>query len=151
MILGFHGGSGYWVMICSELMYSWRFDNLIIYPLVTNSLKHSPALRVNSSSVRQRNPLVLSNPEFQFLYQNSPPTDLIPSHISPIHAFQILFLEDPFKYNPPVYTQVFQVVSFPQVSPPKHCTHLFCPEYTPHVTHLILLDFIPRIFGEYRS
>ena len=36
--------------------------------------------------------------------------------------------EDP-SYYPPIYAWVFQVVSFPQVSPPKTCTHLSFPPY----------------------
>ena len=55
-------------------------------------------------------------------------------------------------YYPPIYASVFQLVSFPQVSPPKpfillYRTRATCPAY------LILLDLIPTvIFGEqYRS
>ena len=40
--------------------------------------------------------------------------------------------EDPPKDFPPIYAQVFQVVSFPQVSPPKPCIHLSSPSYTLH-------------------
>ena len=56
--------------------------------------------------------------------------------------------EDPSQYYPPFYAWVFQVVTFPQVSPAKPCTHLSpiraaCPAY------LNLLGFITRtIFGE---
>ena len=32
--------------------------------------------------------------------------------------------EDPSWYYPPIYAWIFQVVSFPQVSPPKPCIHL---------------------------
>jgi hypothetical protein len=41
-------------------------------------------------------------------------------------------LEDPFKYYRPVYVRVFQVVSFPQVTPPKPCMNLFFFPYVPH-------------------
>ena len=34
--------------------------------------------------------------------------------------------EDP-PYYPPIYARNFQVVSFPQVSPPKLCIHLSSP------------------------
>ena len=32
--------------------------------------------------------------------------------------------EDPFQYYTPIYVWVFQIISFPQVSPPKPCIHL---------------------------
>jgi hypothetical protein len=37
------------------------------------------------------------------------------SHINPVHA-PIPLPEDPLEYYPPIYSWVFQVVSFPQVS-----------------------------------
>ena len=40
--------------------------------------------------------------------------------------------EDPSKYYPPIYVWVSPVVSFPQVSPPKPCTHLSPPPYALH-------------------
>ena len=40
--------------------------------------------------------------------------------------------EDPSQYYPLIYAWVFQVVSFPQVSPPKPCIHLCCPPYVLH-------------------
>jgi hypothetical protein len=54
---------------------------------------------------------------------------------------------------PPIYAWVFQVVSFPQVSPPKLCIYHFSPIHTTCPAHFILLDLITRIIiGEqYRS
>ena len=40
--------------------------------------------------------------------------------------------EDPSSYYPPIYTWVFQVVSLPQVSPPKPC---ICLSLNPNVLH----------------
>jgi len=40
--------------------------------------------------------------------------------------------EDTLYYYIPIYAWVYQVVSFPQVSPPKTCTHLSSP---PQVLH----------------
>jgi len=64
----------------------------------------------------------------------------------------ILLLEDP-----PTYAWVFQVGSFPQVSPTKPCMHL-CPSTStrPHtccMSHLILLQLITRMLSgeKYRS
>ena len=40
--------------------------------------------------------------------------------------------EDSFYYYPPIYAWVFQVISFPQVSPPKSCMRLSCPSHVLH-------------------
>ena len=40
--------------------------------------------------------------------------------------------EDQFQYYPPIYAWVFQVVSFPEVSPPKPCIHLYSPPFVLH-------------------
>jgi hypothetical protein len=40
--------------------------------------------------------------------------------------------EDPSKYYPPIYAWVSPVVSFPQFSPPKHCTHFSSPPFALH-------------------
>jgi hypothetical protein len=44
----------------------------------------------------------------------------------------MLPLEDPFQYYPTIYADVFQVVSFPQVSSPKA---LYAPFLSPNVLH----------------
>ena len=46
--------------------------------------------------------------------------------------------EDPSQYHPPNYVRVSQVVSFPQVSPPKPCIHLSSP---PFMLHALLISF----------
>ena len=59
-----------------------------------------------------------------------------PSHFLKIHL----------NINPPIYAWVFQVVAFPQVSPPKPCIHLSSPPiHTTFPAHLIFLDLITRI------
>jgi len=45
---------------------------------------------------------------------------------------QIPLPEYPFEYYPPIYARFSQVVSFHQVSPPKHCICLSFPPYTLH-------------------
>jgi len=70
-----------------------------------------------------------------------------PARSSPC-PFSIPLPEDPSEYYPPIYAWFFQVVSFPQVSPPKPSIHL-SPARASFPTHLILLDFITRtILGE---
>jgi hypothetical protein len=57
--------------------------------------------------------------------------------------------EDPSTYYPPIYTWFFQVISFPQVSPPKSCIHLFSPPTFFMTLHFILYGLIIGIiFGE---
>jgi hypothetical protein len=46
------------------------------------------------------------------------------SRFDPVHAAHIPLPEYPSLYYPPIYAWVFQVVSFPQVSPPKPCIRL---------------------------
>ena len=59
-------------------------------------------------------------------------------------------MEDPSEYCPPIYAWVFQVVSFPQVSPPKPCMYLSSPPM--HATcpahHILLYLLTQIIFGE---
>jgi hypothetical protein len=66
--------------------------------------------------------------------------------------FSIPLPEDPFWYYPPIYAWIFQVVSFPQVSPRKHRMHISSPIICATCpTNLTLLDLINRIiFGEDR-
>ena len=61
-------------------------------------------------------------------------------------CLSIPLLEDPLYYSRVIYAEVFQVVSFPQASPPKPCLHLSCATCR---AHLIRLDFTTQIiFGE---
>ena len=65
----------------------------------------------------------------------------------------ILLPEDPSLYYSSICAWVSQVVSLPQVFPPKPCiTPLVSPIRSTFSAHLILLDFITRtILGEENS
>jgi hypothetical protein len=60
-------------------------------------MEQSSSWEANSSSATQEFPLILRNLKVHYRIQNSPPS---------------------------IYVWVFQVVSFPQVSPLKPCMHL---------------------------
>jgi len=53
--------------------------------------------------------------------------------------------QDPAYYYPPIHAWVSQVVSFPQVSPPKLCIHLSSP---PYALHASLNSFFPILSPE---
>ena len=81
------------------------------------------------------------------VYRSPPPVPIL-SHINPVYGPPIPLPEYPSSYYPSIYAWVFQVISFPQVSPPKSCIHL-SPIRTKCHVHLNLSNVITRIaFGE---
>ena len=64
------------------------------------------------------------------------------SQINPVHDNQIPLPEDPTYYYSSTYTWVSQVVSFPQVSPPKPCIRLYSPPYALHSPPMSLLSIL---------
>jgi hypothetical protein len=65
---------------------------------------------------------------FLGLCETPPPVPIL-SQIDPVHNPISYFL----KIDPPIYAWVFQVVYFPQVSPPELCVRLSSPPYALHV------------------
>ena len=74
--------------------------------------------------------------------------DLLFSYARSIQSVPVIPL-DPCQYLS-FYAQVFQVSSFPQVSPPKHCLHLSSPRYMPRAPPVSDSScFVTRLtFGE---
>jgi hypothetical protein len=80
----------------------------------------------NSFSASQEIPRILWNPKVHFHSHNRPPRVPILSQLNPVRAYLSQFLKVHFDIIP-FYAEVFQAVSFPQVSPPKSCMHLSSP------------------------
>ena len=61
--------------------------------------------------------------------------------------------EDPSQYYPSIYILVFQMESFPEVSPPKSCMHLSSPHTCYMPTHVTLPDLATRtiLCEDYKS
>ena len=107
----------------------WR-PRLGILRVNIPSLTISTAQRANSSSAGQEIPRNLWKPNVQDRVRNSPPLAPFPSQVNSAHSplyhlkinFNIILTTTP----------AFEVFCYPQVSPPKPCTHLASPPYVPH-------------------
>jgi hypothetical protein len=68
-------------------------------------------------------------PKFHYLIQNSHPE---PELCSPWSHIPLSEDSPQYSYYPRIYVWVFQIVSFPRVSPPKPYIHLSSPLYVLH-------------------
>jgi len=97
----------------------------------TYSMEQSPSREADQLSGSQESPRVLGTPRFITAFTSARHLSLswttsiqsMPSHSTSWRS--ILILSSP-------YAWVFQVVFFPQVSPPKLCTHLHSSPYVLH-------------------
>ena len=85
-------------------------------------------------------PLILWTPKVHYRFIKARAPVPILSQINLAHT-PFPLLEYSFSYYTPIYDKVFQVVSSPQVSPPKPCMHL-SPKCATCPTQLILIDWI---------
>ena len=113
-------------------------DSIIFIYLLIFSIKQILSWEANRFSASQI-PRILWNPNVHYRVYKCPHLSL--SSARSIQSMPpILFPEDLYYWYPPIYACVFQVVSFPQVSPPKPRLHL-SPIPAACCTHLILLDW----------
>jgi len=89
-------------------------------------MEQSASWDANRFAASQEITPTLWNTEVLYHMYKSPLPVPILSQINPVHV-PIPIPEDPSQYYPPIYFWVLQVFSFPQVSPPKPCIHLFSP------------------------
>jgi hypothetical protein len=91
--------------------------------LLTYSTEQSPSWEANRFLAIQEIPHILWTPKVHYLIHKCPTPVPILSLIDPGHK------PHPTSWRS-IYAWVFQVVSVPQVSPPKHCVHLSSPHHS---------------------
>jgi hypothetical protein len=101
--------------------------------LRTHSLHGAESfLRSNRFVASQESTLILWNPKVHYRNHKCPQTVSMLSQLNPFHTPTLHFLKIHLNIILPSTPGSNQVVSFPQVLPPKPCTLLFPPPYALH-------------------
>ena len=112
-----------------QMGFNLAFKGLI---LLTYSMEQNPSSEANRFSDSQEIPRIW-NPKVHYRIHKCPPPVLYPepaqSTPCPIPLSEN---QSYYYYYPQTYVWVFQVDSFPQVSPTKPCIHLSFPPYVLH-------------------
>jgi len=88
-------------------------------------MEQSPSSEANPFSSSKEIPRILWNPKVHYRFHKCPPPSLSWA-CSTQSMPHIPLPEGPSRYYPPIYAWVVQVVSFPEVSPPKPCIRSKC-------------------------
>jgi hypothetical protein len=107
-------------------------------------MEQSPSWETNRFSASQEIPPILYNPKVHYRIHQWPPPVPILSQLDPVHTphptswRSILILSSNLRLG------LWEVVSFPQVSPPKLCIYL-CSPHTCYIPPHLILYLISRI------
>ena len=123
-----------WVSIVHlHICLSFLTDNLPADFSVTNSIEPSPYCEVNRCPTVRWIPRIVCNPKVHYLIHNLPPPTSIPSQISAVHAPYLTSWRYTFILLSFILW-IFHMVSFPDVSPPKHYKNLSSPLNVPNAS-----------------
>jgi hypothetical protein len=116
--------------------FTYLINSLLIY-LLTFSKEQSPSWEANRYLVSQEIPRILWKPKVHDSIHKCPPPVPILSQLDPVHAPTFHFVKIHLNVVLP-NAWAFQVVCFPQISPPKPCICFYCSTYVLHVPSISL-------------